>query len=374
MKILIVDTYPVRRGAQIFVAELSDRWREQGHLIKKIYLYHNSLAKANLELHVGDEVLPFHSNSILEKVPTFQPRLSRKLKSSVLAFEPDIILLNGSRTLKYGAILKLSLGNKIPMISRVIDDPTYWNAGPLQLLYYKKIIIPALDAAIGVSNSSIQAMRNHYNFNKHTTVIHRSLNERKFVNVLTRSEARSHLGIDEGAEVLLFVGSISRQKRPDRFLEIFSRIAVKRPKLKGLMLGDGPDLPQIQQQISCLPQLNHYGSVDDVSPFFAAADILVLTSDTEGLPGVVLEAAWFAVPSVASSVGGIRECIQDQLTGRIIGQNDLDGFDKAIEALLDNPTERILMGLRAKELVEKHFSLTMAAGKYIEFFKKILSN
>src|SRR5690606_29417744 len=58
-----------------------------------------------------------------------------------------------------------------------------------------------------------------------------------------------------------------------------------------------------------------HGYQQDVSPYLAAADILVLTSDTEGLPGVVLEAAHFSVPTVASEVGGIKECLINGKTG-----------------------------------------------------------
>src|SRR5690606_992105 len=155
------------------------------------------------------------------------------------------------------------------------------------------------------------------------------------------------LGLKDSDELLLFLGNLTSQKRPDRFIQIIQELAKTRPNIRGLLVGDGGMRKELEYQVSGIKYqekgnegvgirtkrqearrekqetsseshesivrgfISFEGYQSDVSPFLAAADLLVLTSDTEGLPGVILEAAYFSVPAVATDVGGIRECLVD---------------------------------------------------------------
>jgi glycosyltransferase involved in cell wall biosynthesis len=75
--------------------------------------------------------------------------------------------------------------------------------------------------------------------------------------------------------------------------------------------------------------------------YIRSADVLVLPSIIEGLPGVILEAFYCKTPVVAYDVGGIREIVKHKETGRLIAQGDKFGFATAVvEATADTPPNR----------------------------------
>jgi glycosyltransferase involved in cell wall biosynthesis len=231
-----------------------------------------------------------------------------------------------------------------------------------------------MDASIGVSQASLDSMIRHYNFQKPTIVIHRVFDPEKFSNAPNRSKARQELGLEEKDEVLLFLGNLTAQKRPDRFIEIVSQLTKSRPNLKALIVGDGDLGSSVKSQISNLePQISLTGYQQDVSPYLAATDILVLTSDTEGLPGVVLEAAYFEVPTVATEVGGIKECLIDGETGYLIPDRSVSQFCEKINFLLDHPQDRKAKGAKAKTFTSQNFQMDKVAEQYLDFFRTLLA-
>jgi len=93
-----------------------------------------------------------------------------------------------------------------------------------------------------------------------------------------------------------------------------------------------------------------------------------LTSDTEGLPGVVPEAGFFEVPAVASNVGGISECIKDGVSGFIVEKDQIDDFIEKTIYLLQNICIRNAMGLSAREIALKDFDISNISKQYSDFF------
>jgi glycosyltransferase involved in cell wall biosynthesis len=89
----------------------------------------------------------------------------------------------------------------------------------------------------------------------------------------------------------------------------------------------------------------------------AWADVLILPSKTEGLPGVVLEAAAAGVPSVASRVGGTEEAIIDGETGYLIAAGDVDGFAQALGVIAGDPLRGRTLGEAARKLAAERFRL-----------------
>lgn len=387
MKVLFLDTSPIRRGAQIFIVDLADALESKGIHTKRVYLYASRSNESNVLVRKQDLVLGYDSTHFFEKIPTLQPGLLWALFQVVNDFIPDVILLNGSRTLKYGAALKQFFPGKAKLISRIIDNAEFWNSEKFTHWYYKNLVIPQLDATVGVSQASLASMVRHYNFKKPSKVIYRVFDPGKFKNAPDRYIARAKLGLGEEDEVLLFLGNLTAQKRPDRFIEIVAKLSQTRPKVKALIVGDGPmreDTEALVQSsefkesmvdkttVSCLRSSVFFkGYQQDVSPFLSAADILVLTSDTEGLPGVVLEAGYFEVPTVSSNVGGIRECLIDGETGYLIKDRSVSSFVEKVFFLLDHPERKKEMGAKAKLFIDKKFRMDEVVSQYLSFFQSL---
>ena len=127
---------------------------------------------------------------------------------------------------------------------------------------------------------------------------------------------------------LLCVGRLTAQKRIDRFLAIMAglRQRVNMP-LKGIIVGTGALRSQLEQQTLALGLsdiIEFRGAVADMVSAYREADMLVLTSDWEGTPNVVLEAMASGLPVVATKVGGVREIVQPEITGYIVEPEDKD--------------------------------------------------
>jgi glycosyltransferase involved in cell wall biosynthesis len=333
LSVLFLDTRPIRRGAQVFVHELKSRFKEDGIAVKRFFLY-KELNYENLVLDETDVVLHFYDNNIFEKFPTVHPSIIIKLAKEIKAFSPDIILCNGSRTLKYAAAVKRFYPSiKSRWIYRVIDSAVYWNRKSITQFYYKNWVIPAMDAAVGVSQRSLDEMIKHYSFKKPSVCIPRAVDIDHFANYMPEAGARQKVGIPVDAFVLLFLGNFTNQKRPDRFIDIIKSVKESIPNVHGLMVGDGPLRSTINDQISTLSLENNItcvGYKKDVRPWIAMSDVLLLTSDTEGMPGVVLEAAAMRKSTISNNIGGINEIISDQENGFIVKNGNIDEFTSKI--------------------------------------------
>ncbi len=103
-----------------------------------------------------------------------------------------------------------------------------------------------------------------------------------------------------------------------------------------------------------------------------AGDILVLASETEGIPGVVLEAAVLGIPSVAPAVGGVPECIVDNETGILLQTASVESLARAIVELISNRERRIKMGNQARGWVMKNFSMEHITQQYLHFYNELI--
>lgn len=161
---------------------------------------------------------------------------------------------------------------------------------------------------------------------------------------------------------LLSVGRLVQQKRVDRFLTVLAKVrSVAKVPVLGIIVGDGPLRPSLEQQakaLGLLPEVVDFrGQFPDMRLIYQEADILVLTSDHEGMPNVVLEAMASGLPVVATRVGGVPEVVQDGLTGYLVSPHDEDSMVEALLRLIHQPSLRAEMGRSGRAYVEQYHSL-----------------
>ncbi len=375
MRIILLDTYPVRRGSQVFFEELGESLLEKGIDVKKVYLYKYQ-SDVKIHLNAQDVLLDGEQKHLCEKFPTVQPKLLAQLVKVVNLFKPDVILLNGSRTLKYAAFAKPFFKQKTKLIYRIIDSVVFWNPSSIKQFYYKNIILKNIDAAIGVSQSSLNDVIKLYKFTKLNTVIHRCFNSSK-IN-LDDTELLNKLNKERQDKIIiLFLGNLTKQKRPERFVETIKLLESKYDNCFGWIVGDGVLRDDIETKVNeqeIAHRIVFWGYQKNVFPFIANTDILLLTSDTEGLPGVTLEAGYFNVPTVCPNVGGVKEFIENDSYGLVLDNSKPESFASSISMLIDEPDLRKIIGENAKRKVIEAFDMEVISKKYIDFMQKVISN
>lgn len=185
-------------------------------------------------------------------------------------------------------------------------------------------------------------------------------------------------GNGNGAIRILFAARLTTQKRPDRFLRALQKIAERRPDLnfRGMIVGDGPLRPRLEELADSLGLRPKYveflGELADLKPAYEKSDLVVLTSDWEGTPNVLLEAMSCGLPVVATNVGGVAELVRNGESGLLVETDDADSVANSVIALIENPQLRTSMGASGRQVALEKHSPQRLAERLITVYEKAL--
>ena len=170
--------------------------------------------------------------------------------------------------------------------------------------------------------------------------------------------ARRRLGLPEGATVFTFLGRFSERKNPLLLAEALARLPGDRGAL-GLFVGEGPLAGELAARLTAL-NLDERTRVlpfqFDVSEVLTASDVVVLPSNEESFGLVLVEAAAFAKPVVATRTEGPAEIVVAGVTGLLVAPRDTEGLTQALSRLLDDSALRERMGRAAAQRAAELFS------------------
>jgi glycosyltransferase involved in cell wall biosynthesis len=167
------------------------------------------------------------------------------------------------------------------------------------------------------------------------------------------------LGIPLHAPVVAGVFRLQPEKRPLAFVECVSRLRDLVPGLRVVLAGVGELEPAVRRRIAELGLervVILLGQRADVPLLLAASDVLLLVSDWEGTPNILLEAQHCGCVPVATDAGGSREAMLPGETGMIVDLNDLDGAVQAVADLLHDQVRRKRMVAAGPSFVAAHFA------------------
>ena len=113
--------------------------------------------------------------------------------------------------------------------------------------------------------------------------------------------------------------------------------------------------------------IDYLGQSDDVRPFIAAADCVVLPSYREGLPRTLLEAAAMGKPLIATDVPGCRHLVEHGVNGLLCAVRDADSLADAMSTMLrSTPERRSEWGGAGRRRIELEFDEKIVARRYLE--------
>lgn len=159
------------------------------------------------------------------------------------------------------------------------------------------------------------------------------------------------------------------------FLRIAAEVHKRMPASEFLLVGDGPLRPEIERQSAALglgDRARFLGDRRDIPAVLASTDVAVLTSDSEGLSNVILEAMAAGLPVVAYNVGGNAELVNEQ-RGALVAPGDENEFAAAVLRLLSDANLRAQQGGNARQFVEQNFSLDRVRRQYEDLYVTLLS-
>lgn len=179
----------------------------------------------------------------------------------------------------------------------------------------------------------------------------------------TRRPRPPHSGCRVG-----MVGRLSSEKGADVLLRALALLPRERyPDLKLVVVGDGPQRPELEQLIRSLgveDRVEMMGTRHDVPEILATLDIFALPSRREGLPLALLEAMAAGLPVVASAVGGVPEAINRAELGLLVPPEDPAALSRALARLADESEARAALGQAARERFEQNYELSKMIDRY----------
>ncbi len=179
------------------------------------------------------------------------------------------------------------------------------------------------------------------------------------------------LGLNRQDLVIAIVGRLQEEKGHALLLKAVDVICRKRPKVKVLVVGDGPlraDLEREAARLGLKGRVIFTGNRHDMPDIYQVIDILVNASFIEGLPMTILEAMATRVPVIASRVGGIPRVIRDRRNGLLFDAGDQRALTGHLEYLIDNPGQRKAMADAAYQLVQSSYSVEKMTDSYLRLY------
>jgi len=186
-----------------------------------------------------------------------------------------------------------------------------------------------------------------------------------------RPSYRPNLGLPRKAFVAVFVGRLTAQKAPEFLVDAWESMPRKAFTPKLLLIGEGEKQTVLENRIKAGGMEDSVmltGKVDNVEDYLRAADVFILPSVTEGMSVALLEAMAVGLPIVASRISGTVDVIQDGKNGLLFESGDKEGLIRCLSALMESRALGAHLGERARETVERRFSLDRMLDRYVALY------
>jgi glycosyltransferase involved in cell wall biosynthesis len=342
IEILQVVASTDRRGTEVSAVELGIELAARGHRLRTV-----ALAPGTDEARIG--------------VATLGPKPLAGTTVGALraaAGDVDVVVAHGPGTLP---ACGMALLGATPFAFRSIGDPGQWSASGLRRVRTRMLLTRAA-AVVAITGRAADTFHDLHHVpadrlwvipNGASAARHRPASPDE------RATARLALGLGPDEPVVATIGALTREKDVELAIEAVSR-------LQGVHLvvtGDGPERTRVHDLSADVPggRVILTGALDDPSSTFAAADVVLLTSRTEGQASVLVEAGLRGLPAVTTDVGYVRDIVLDGETGIVVTTRDPVAISVGIERAL---ADRRRLGDAARGHCRREFELTDVVARW----------
>jgi glycosyltransferase involved in cell wall biosynthesis len=191
-----------------------------------------------------------------------------------------------------------------------------------------------------------------------------------------RVESRHYLGIPPDRFAVGWIGRMTAVKRTDDVLVAFKALRDGGVDAVLCMVGDGPDREELERrahELGVVRDTLFLGYQEDVAPYYAAFDALVLPSSNEGTPVSAIEALAAGRPVVATRVGGVPDVVQEGKDGFLVEPGATDDLADRLAQLARDPQLRERMGKAGRERVLSRYAVDRLVDDVDRLYRALLS-
>lgn len=302
--------------------------------------------------------------SMGRSIRPIKDHLARKqLDKIIKEVKPDII---HTHTFKAGYVIRMKK-QQVPVIhtfhGHLLDDPEFSG-------FKSKVIIEVERMLAKKSAKLVTVGRRVADELLEQKIGHRL----QFVNippgvipvkVTERAHALKNLNLeDDGQPIIGWIARVTGVKNPMRALEVADAL----PDTRFVMAGGGDLLDEVKANAPSNVNVIGWAEAADL---FGASDIILSTSENEGMPVALIEAQLAGKPVVATDVGSVSEVILNHETGIVTNKN-AGSIASAVESLILDKTTRDEMGRLAIARAQALFSVDRMINAHIELYKSIV--
>jgi glycosyltransferase involved in cell wall biosynthesis len=187
-----------------------------------------------------------------------------------------------------------------------------------------------------------------------------------------RDDVREALGLGY-AFVALLVATLRPQKRAPHFVEAVLQAHELDQRIRGIIVGGGPDYEAVRALAGGTRGIvRMLGERNDVADLMVAADVVCLTSWTEGLPMVLLEAMSLGKAIVGTDVPGVRDAVVEGETGVLVPATDPRAFGEALARCARDSESVEAMGRAGRERFDHAFTADRMVEQYAALLRAVV--
>jgi glycosyltransferase involved in cell wall biosynthesis len=365
-------------GAAQQVLELAAGQRRRGH---EVLVLHGRLADGEKSMaHIaGDLGVPERYVAALGRELSFRDDIAavRTLRAAIRAFRPDVIHTHAAKAGATGRIAALLAGRGGPQV-RVHTFHGHVLRGYFSARRERAFAL--VERWLARSTSALVAISEEV---RADLVGLRVAPAERFEVVLYGFDfsgleggegalIRRELGIDDNAFVVGFAGRLTAIKRP---LDLVRALPGVPATL--VLLGDGELRPQVEalaRELGVEERIRLAGWREGLADWYAAFDVLALTSANEGTPVAAIEALAAGRPVVATDVGGTSTVIQHGETGFLVPVGDVDALATRLRELAADPTLRAQLGQEGARRVRETFGSERMIDDVERLYRRLLAD
>ena len=258
----------------------------------------------------------------------------------------------------YWALIQHLLYNIPYIVTRRIDNPMKdkW----LSKLAYRKA-----SALIGLSREIVTRMSEFNPLNKihkiPSSPVHYTIDQNKVDEISSRYR---------GKFIVIHAANMLKHKGFDVTVSAAKKLGIQNPRVQFLLLGDGPEREKLEREATGLTNIQFMGKQRDMGNWFAAADLLIHPSYSEGLGSVILEAIGAGLPVIGSNAGGIPDIIDHEQSGLLCDAGNFQQLAQCIDRLENDKILRLQLQKGGKEKL-KQFDIAYTASLYKDIYTQV---
>jgi len=362
----ILLTLPELRvgGVETHVIDLATGLKEKGY-DPLVVSFGGKLVERLRDADVEHIKLPVHSKS-----PLVILNMVRPIQQVIRERKIELIHAHSRVPAWICYIARRSMKHKMPFITTC--HSTY-------SVHIGSRVMVWSDAMIAVSDFVLSHMLNNFGTSpeKIRTVhngVSPSLFDQKRAEEMNR-RYRNELGIADKTRVVGMVASLTPRKGYVHFLSAARDIRREFGDVVFLGVGGGPQKEELENKVreyGLDGNFRFLGIRSDVRDLMAMFDVFVLSSSSEGLPYVILEAMCMRKPIVTTDVGGIPEAVKHGENGMLVKPGDREALSRCILELLSDEDFSRSLGESARTAVVQSFNVENMVKKTEDVYLKIL--